>query len=121
MPIILSYISGRQRLVEGENWKQLDESTPRAGTVNLRSIPEGRRIIAIKSSLEEIEEIPQAVWDANIQKQKDAEEAAAAEQAKKRSDDEADKKAKAAAATLALLESKTLKGRIRKLLGRRKP
>jgi hypothetical protein len=115
MPIILSYISGRQRLVEGENWKQLDESTPRSGTVNLRSIPEGRRIIAIKSSLAEIEEIPQAVWDADVEAQKKAGE----EQEKTRAEVEAKKKSDhTAMATLALLESKTLRGRVRKLFGR---
>jgi len=115
MPIVLFYLNGRQRVVQGESWSQLNNAGGQVpGCVTLRRIPDGGKIIVVKSALADVEEFTEEVW----QKLKDEEEAAAAAQVKKRSDDEADKKAKAAAATLALLESKTLRGRIRKLFGR---
>ena len=118
MPLIVTYLNPNMRpdLIEGENWKQLDEASPRMGTINLKSLADGHKIIVNKSAVAKVDEFTVEAW----QKLKDEEEAAAAAQAKARSDAEAAKNAKAAAATLALLESKTLRGRIRKLAGRAK-
>jgi hypothetical protein len=79
----------------------------------LKRIPDGGKIIVVKSALADVEEFTEEAW----QKLKDDEEAAAADAAKKRSEDEAAKKSKAAAETLALLEGKTLKGRVKRLFG----
>ncbi|MBE3130609.1 MAG: hypothetical protein IMZ54_07815 [Acidobacteria bacterium] len=116
MPIILFYLNGRQRIVQGESWTQLNNAGGQAlGCVTLRRLSDGGKIIVIKSALADVEEFSEETW----KKMKDEEEAAAADAAKKRSDDEADKKSKAAAETLRLLESKTVRGRIRKLFGRK--
>ena len=115
MPIIITYLFGAQEIVEGESWKQLDENTPKLGVINLRSIADGHRIIVTKSAVAKVEEIPQAVWDANIEAQKKVKE----EQEKARAEVEAKRKSAAAAATLALLRSKTVRGRIGKLFGRK--
>jgi len=111
MPIIVTYLNPNMRpdIVEGVSWKQLDENSPRLGTINLKSLGDGHHIIVNKSAVAKAEEFTVEAW----QKLKDEDEAAAAAQAKARSD--AETKKKSDAATLALLESKTLRGRIRKL------
>jgi len=117
MPIILFYLNGRQRVVQGESWSQLNNAGGQVpGCVTLRRIPDGGKIIVVKSALADVEEFTEEAW----QKMKDDEEAAAAEQAKKRSEDDAAKKAKVASETLKLLESKTLRGRVKRLFGGRK-
>jgi len=71
MPVKLTYFSGRERLVEGDSWQRLDEnSASRLGTIILKSIPEGRKIIVNKSAVAEAEEIPQATWDGWIEEGK---------------------------------------------------
>jgi hypothetical protein len=105
----------RPDIIEGESWRQLDADSPRMGTINLKSLEDGHRIIVNKSAVAKVEEIPQMTWDANVEAQKKAQE----DQAEARADAEAKKKSDAAAATLALLESKTLRGRLRRLFGRK--
>ena len=115
MPIVLTYLNGRQRLVQGESWMQLNNAGGAAlGCVNLKRIPDGGKLTIVKSALAEVEEFTEEAWAKMMQEQKDAQEAQAAAQAK--SDAEAKKAADAA--TLALLESKTFRGRIKRLLGR---
>jgi hypothetical protein len=110
MPIVLFYLNGRQRIVQGESWAQLNNAGGQVpGCVTLRRIPDGGKIIVVKSALADVEEFSEEAW----QKLKDEEEATAAAQAKART--EAENKKKSDAATLALLESKTLRGRIRRL------
>ena len=111
MPIIVTYLNPNMRsdVVEGVSWKQLDENSPRLGTINLKALDDGHHIIVNKSAVAKAEEFTAEAW----QKMKDADEERAAAQAKART--EAENKKKSDAATLALLESKTLRGRIRKL------
>jgi hypothetical protein len=117
MPIVLTFLNGRQRLVQGESWAQLNNAGGAAlGCVNLKRVPDGGKITVVKSALAEVEEFTEEAWAKMMQEQKDAQEAQAAAQAKSKSDAEAKKKSDAA--TLALLESKTFRGRIKKLLGR---
>ena len=103
MPIVLTYLNGRQRLVQGESWTQLNNAGGVAlGCVNLKRVPDGGKITVVKSALAEVEEIPQATWDAQMAEHEKAE-------AKKAAD----------AALLALLESKTLRGRVKRMFGGR--
>jgi hypothetical protein len=124
MPIIVTYVNPNMRpdVIEGESWKKLDESSPRTGTINLKSLTDGHRIIVNKSAVAKVEEIPQATWDMNVEAQKkqqqDQLKAQADEKEKARLGAEEKKKA-AAAATLALLEAKTFRGRVKRLLGRK--
>jgi hypothetical protein len=97
--IIVTYQNGQKRLVQAQSWRQLDSESATLGAILLTKSDSGGKLYAIKSAIQEVEEIPQATWDANIEAQKKAQEAKAA--------------------TLALLESKTLRGRLRKLLGRK--
>jgi len=118
MPIIVHYINEHMRpdIIEGDSWRQIDQDSPRMGTINLKSLEDGHRIIVNKSAVAKVEEIPRATWDAGIEAQKKAQE----EQEKRHADAEAKKKSDdAAAATLALLQSKTFKGRIKRLFGRK--
>lgn len=114
MPIVVTYLNPNMRpdFIEGESWKQIDGNSPGLGTINLKSLSDSHRIIVNKSAIAKVDEFSEKRW----QEMKDAEEAAAAAAAKKRSDEEAAKNARAAAATLALLQSKTLRGRVRRLL-----
>ena len=114
MPIIVHYINEHMRpdIIEGESWRQIDQDSPRMGTINLKTLDDGHRIIVNKSAVAKVEEFPEAAWQA----MKDEQEKQAADQAKARSDAEADKKAKAAAATLALLEAKLFKNKLKRFL-----
>jgi len=115
MPIIITYLNPNMRpdFVEGDSWARLDADSPRLGTINLKSLDDGHRIIVNKSAVAKAEEYTKEARDAILQKQKDAEEKQAADAAKAKSDAEIKKKADAA--LLALLESKTVKGRMKKL------
>ena len=115
MPLIVTYLNPQMRpdVIEGESWKKLDEDSPRMGTINLKALGDGHRIIVNKSAVAKVEEIPQDVWDANVE----AQEKQRDDQAKAQADAEEKRKADAAANTLALLEGKTLKGRIKRLFG----
>jgi len=95
--ILVTYLNGQKRLVQAQSWRQLDSESAPLGAILLTKSESGGKLYAIKSAIQEVEEIPQATWDAKVAEHE---------------------KADAAAATLALLESKTLKGRIKKLLGR---
>jgi len=118
MPIVLTYLNGRQRLVQGESWMQLNNAGGAAlGCVNLKRVPDGGKITIVKSALAEVEEFTEEAWAKMTQEQKDAQEAQAAAQAKAKSDAEVKK----ATALLALLESKTIKGRVKRLLHIGKP
>ena len=97
--IIVTYQNGQKRLVQAQSWRQLDSESAPLGAILLTKSDSGGKLYAIKSAIQEVEEISQATWDANIEAQKKAQEEKAA--------------------TLALLESKTLRGRLRKLLGRK--
>jgi hypothetical protein len=120
MLIVLTYLNGRQRLVQGESWMQLNNAGGAAlGCVNLKRIPDGGKLTIVKSALAEVEEFTEEAWAKMTQEQKDAQEAQAAAQAKSKSDAEAKKAADAA--LLALLESKTIKGRVKRLLHIGKP
>jgi len=117
MPIVLTYLNGRQRLVQGESWMQLNNAGGAAlGCVNLKRVPDGGKITVVKSALAEVEEFTEEAWAKMMQEQKDAQEAQAAAQAKSKSDAEVKKAADAA--TLALLESKTIRGRIKRIFKR---
>jgi hypothetical protein len=113
MPIIVTYLNPNMRpdVIEGESWKKLDEDSPRMGTINLKSLGDGHRIIVNKSAVAKVEEIPEATWEMNVEAQKKQQQ----EQAKA----QVEAKEKAAAATLALLEAKTFRGRVKRLLGRK--
>ena len=100
--IIVTYQNGQKRLVQAQSWRQLDSESAPLGAILLTKSESGGKLYAIKSAIQEVEEISQATWDAQMAEHEKAE-------AKKKSD----------AATLALLESKTLRGRIKKLLGRK--
>jgi hypothetical protein len=63
MPIIVTYLTGRQDIVEGESWARLDQDSPRLGTINLKTIQDGTRIIVNKSAVAKVEEIPPSIWD----------------------------------------------------------
>ena len=104
MPIVVRYVDGSHDIVEGESVRKLDQDTARLGVVELKTIPEGHRIIAFKSNVTRFVEIPQAAWDA----QKEAQRAREVEAHKKR---EAEEEARFKAA-------RTLKGRIRRLVGK---
>ena len=95
MPIVVHYINEHMRpdIIEGESWRQIDQDSPRMGTINLKSLEDGHRIIVNKSAVAKVEEIPQVTWDANIEAQKKAQE----EQENRQLLAEADKKARAAA------------------------
>ena len=114
MPIVLSYLNGRQRVVQGESWIQLNNAGGQVpGCVTLKRIPDGGKIIVVKSALADVEEFTTEAWEKMTQEQKDAEEAKAAAQAKAKS--ERDEKVRLE--TLALLQSKTIKGRVKRFLG----
>jgi hypothetical protein len=76
MPIIITYLNPNMRpdAIEGESWGRLDADSPRMGTINLKSLGDGHRIIVNKSAVAKVEEYPQAVWDANIETQRKAAE-----------------------------------------------
>jgi len=116
MPLVIHYPGVRPDIVKGESWKQLDESTAKLGQVYMHDLEDDHRIIANKSNWIKVDEYTEKRW----QEMKDADEAIAAAQAKAKSEAEAAKNAKAAAATLALLESKTFRGRLRRLFGKKK-
>jgi len=105
MPVKLTYFSGRERLVEGDSWQRLDEnSASRLGTIILKSVPDGRKIIVNKSAVAEVEEIPQATWVGWIEEGK-----------KKQEEAEAQRKKELEAQARAALEAKKLKNRIKRL------
>jgi diadenosine tetraphosphate (Ap4A) HIT family hydrolase len=76
MPIIVHYNNERMQpdVVEGDSWKKLDSDSPRLGTINLKSLADGHRIIIVKSSIAKVEEISQQIWDEGIAAQKKAQE-----------------------------------------------
>ena len=70
MPIVITYLYGSVDHVEGESWAKLDADSPRLGTINLKSLRDGHRIIVNKNSISKVEEFPQAVWDSEIAEHK---------------------------------------------------
>ena len=115
MPIALLYLNGRQRIVEGESWKQLNNAhSDVMGTINLRRIEDGGKITIIKSALCEVEEFTQAAWDKMIEDEKKAR--ADVEAKRKAEQDARDKKA---AKDLAAIEAKKFKNRLKRLFGRK--
>jgi hypothetical protein len=74
MPIIIvTYINGRQRLIQAQSWRQLDSESAPLGAILLRKNDDGGRLYAIKSAVQEVEEIPDATWKANVEAQERAE------------------------------------------------
>ncbi len=119
MPLVISYINPNMRpdIVQGSSWRQLDGNTPALGTINLKSIGDGHRIIVNKSAVAKVEEFDDVDWDKMKQEQKDAEDAQAAAQVKAKDEQEAKRKKDredAAAATLAHLKGRTLPGLIKR-------
>ena len=104
MPIVVRYVDGSHDIVEGESIRKLDQDTARLGAVELKTIPEGHRIIAFKSNVTRFIEIPQEAWDA----QKAAQRAHEVEAHRK---SEADAAAKAA-------EARRFGNRVKRLFGR---
>jgi hypothetical protein len=112
MPIIVHYGNNmRPDVVNGESWKQLDQATAKSGMIYLTDLGDGHRIIVNKAAWVRVDEIPQEKWDANVEAQK--------KQQQDQLKSQAETKARAAAATLALLEAKTFRGRVKRLLGRK--
>jgi hypothetical protein len=106
MPVKLTYFSGKERLVEGDSWQKLDESSAgRLGTIVLKSIPDGMRLIVNKSAVAEVEEIPKATWDGWIEEGK-----------RKQEEAEAQRKKELEAQALTALEAKKLKNRVKRFL-----
>jgi len=100
--IIVTYQNGQKRLVQAQSWRQLDSESAPLGAILLTKSDSGGKLYAIKSAIQEVEEIPQATWDAQVAAHEKAEA--------KKADD---------AALLALLESKTFKGRVKRLFGKK--
>jgi len=103
MPIIITYLNPNMRpdFVEGESWFRLDSDSRGRGMIELKSLSDSHHIIINKSAVAKVEEFTEETWAAMGEMQKKAEEA----QAKARA--EAERKAK------------TLKGRIKRLFGRK--
>jgi len=98
------------------SWLAILNGPGRLGEIHLDAGPGVTRIIP-KASISDIYQFTDDAWkkaqeDAETQKK---------EQEKRRAEHDAKVKADAAAETLKLLESKTLRGRIRKLFGKAKP
>ena len=106
-------------LINGEviglemSWAEILSGPGRLGEIRLDAAPGVTRIIP-KSSIVNVFQFTEDAWKTA----KDDAEVKQAAQEKQRAEAEAKRKSDAAAATLALLESKTLKGKIRKLFKR---
>ena len=100
--IIVTYQNGQKRIIQAQSWRQLDSESAPLGAILLTKSESGGKLYAIKAAVQEVEEIPQATWDAQMAAHEKAE-------AKKAAD----------AALLALLESKTLRGRVKRMFGGR--
>jgi hypothetical protein len=118
MPIILTFTSGRQLLVEGDNWKKLDGNAAPFGTISLKTVPEGLHIGVIKANVETYEEFSDAAWalrkDA-AEKAREEQRAARDAEVKKNAQDQAARMEKA---RLDALRAKRPLNRLRLAFGR---
>jgi len=115
MPVRIILKCGRELFITNASYASLVAGSI-MGVIKLVD-DEGDDGFLTKSEIAYAKQIDPAKYKAQIEAHKKAAEDQAAADEKARSDAEAKKKSDdAAAATLALLESKTLRGRIRKLL-----
>jgi len=73
--IIIHFASGRERLIEGESWKKLDQETAALGQVRFKTHPDGFPFgscagTAYKSNVEEVIEISDLDYKNKIEEQK---------------------------------------------------
>lgn len=71
--ILVTYVNGRQRLVEAQSWRQLDSESAPLGAILLQKKDDGSRLYAIKAAIQEVEEIPAATWEKMKKDQEKAE------------------------------------------------
>jgi len=76
MPIIITYLSERVHpdIVEGESWTKLDSDSPRLGSINLKSLEDGHRIIINKNAVAKVEEFSSPLWEGMVAKEKEQRE-----------------------------------------------
>ena len=76
MPIVITYLSERVHpdIVEGESWTKLDSDSPRLGSINLKSLEDGHRIIINKNAVAKIEEFSSPLWEGMVAKDKEQRE-----------------------------------------------
>ncbi len=73
--IIVRYINGQTRYVQAQSWRQLDSESAPMGAILLSSGKNGGKLYAVKSSIYEVEEVPQEEWDKMMAKRaKEADE-----------------------------------------------
>lgn len=118
MPIIITFTSGRQLLVEGESWKKLDGNAAPFGTIALKTIPDGLALGVIKANVETYEEFSDAAWalrkDA-AEKAREEQQAARDAEVKKNAQDQA---ARMERARIEALKARRPLNRIRLAFGR---
>jgi len=68
MPIIVSYVNGQRDIVDGENWRQLDQATARLGEVILTDKEDGHKITAVKSNVVKTDEFTKEAWEEKLKK-----------------------------------------------------
>ena len=61
--IIVRYINGQTRVVQAQSWRQLDSESAPMGAILLSAGKGGGKLYAVKSSIYEVEEIPQDAFD----------------------------------------------------------
>ena len=117
MPIVITFkhsVDPRDRIViQGASLDEMDARNNKGHI--LVAYMNGHDGDIARDMIRNREIIPNAEWDANVE----AQEKQRDDQEKAQADAEAKRKSDAAASTLALLEGKTLKGRVKRLFGRK--